>query len=51
MATIRTNDRCEDCKYCRIWESDPYKALCLLEQGFDLKRFVPAKCVGQRPKR
>lgn len=53
MTTIKSTDRCKDCKHCKIWSSDHTKASCMLygEQGFHPDRLVPAKCVGQVGKR
>lgn len=47
MGTIKSGDRCADCKHCKVWSSDHKKATCELynEQGFHLDRSVPSKCV------
>ena len=50
MATIKSGDRCADCKHCKVWSSDHRKASCNLyssEQGFHPDRPAPAKCVGK----
>jgi hypothetical protein len=49
MATVKSTDRCKDCKHCKVWKIDYKKATCDLygEQGFHPDRPVPSKCVGQ----
>ena len=49
MSTIKSGDRCNDCKHCRVWSTDRRKATCTLfnEQGFHPDRPVPSKCVGK----
>ena len=50
MGTVKSTDRCKDCKHCKIWHNvDPNKATCTLynEQGFHPDRLVPSKCVGK----
>ena len=49
MATIKSSDRCKDCKHCRVWTTNHRKANCTLynEQGFHPGRGVPSKCVGK----
>ena len=50
MSTIKSGDRCADCKHCKVWSSDHKKASCTLhteEQGFHPDRPVPAKCVDK----
>jgi hypothetical protein len=49
MATVKSTDRCIDCKHCKVWSTDYRKATCTLysEQGFHPDRPVPRKCVGQ----
>lgn len=49
MATVRSGDRCADCKHCKVWKSDHRKATCTLynEQGFHPDRPVPVKCVDK----
>ena len=49
MATIKSGDRCADCKNCKVWASDRRKAKCTLyhEQEFHPDRPVPTKCVGK----
>ena len=53
MATIKSGDRCADCKNCKVWTSDRKKANCTLyhEQGFHPDRPVPAKCIGKVPRK
>lgn len=48
MAALKSNDRCKDCKNCKIWSSDHKKASCKLNirsQGFHPDSKVPSKCV------
>ena len=49
MGTIKSSDRCADCKHCKVWSSELKKATCELynEQGFHPDRPVPVKCVGK----
>jgi hypothetical protein len=49
MSKIMSNDRCIDCKHCKVWSTDHRKATCTLynEQGFHPDRPVLRKCVGQ----
>lgn len=49
MATIKSSDRCKDCKHCSVWSTDHRKASCNLysDQGFHQDRGVPSKCVGK----
>jgi hypothetical protein len=54
MATVKSGDRCADCKHCKVWTSDHKKASCTLyssEQGFYPDRSVPVKCVGKVTRR
>ena len=53
MATIKSSDRCADCSYCKVWESNRRKATCKLydEQGFHPDRPVLAKCVNKVSKK
>ncbi len=48
MATIKSKDRCADCKRCKVWSTDHRKGSCTLynEEGFHPDRPVPIKCVG-----
>ena len=53
MGQIKSGDRCADCKRCKVWQSDPKKASCMLythDQGFRPDRPIPTKCVGQVPR-
>jgi len=50
MATIKSGDRCADCKSCKVWSTDHKKASCALytnEQGFHPDRSIPAKCADK----
>lgn len=49
MSTIRSGDRCADCKHCKVWTTDHRKASCSLynDQGFHPDRPVPSKCIGK----
>lgn len=49
MASLKKGDRCQDCKYCKVWSSDKKKASCKLynDQGFHPDRPIPVKCVNK----
>ena len=47
MATIKSGNRCAECKHCKVWSTDHKKATCNLfnELGFHPDLAVPAKCI------
>lgn len=50
MSKIKSGDRCIDCKYCKVWNTDRKKASCKLyssEQSFHPDRPVPVKCINK----
>ena len=49
MPTIKSGNKCADCKHSKVWSTDHKKATCNLynEQGFHPDRPVPAKCIGK----
>jgi len=49
MSTLKSGNRCADCKNCKVWSSDHTKATCALynEQGFHPDRPAPVKCIGK----
>lgn len=53
MSTIKSGDRCIDCKHCKVCSSDHRKATCDLynEQGLYPDRPVPVKCANKVSKK
>jgi len=54
MPTIKLGDRCADCKYCKVWQTDHTKASCSLyssEKAFHPDRQAPVKCVEHVPRK
>ena len=49
MPTLKSGDRCADCKHVKIWTTDHHKATCTIfkEQGFHPDSPAPTKCVNK----